>query len=180
MGEMKKIPELEGKVFEPIGLLNDPYNLNLPNPEITLKKTHTANEYVTEFLQDYSWGVREIMRMSGYNVPTDTIVIPKIDFGIADLPQSIENENGRWTYNGIAMEITGANGQYRVDVNPRMARASKDQFAYKVLHEWTHGLLDAYGLPLKKHSPQVERWIDIHAANALGKPELVETSKYVV
>lgn len=180
MEKMNKIPDLEGEIFEPVGLPSNPYKLNSPNPEIALQKTHAANEYVTEFLQDYSLGIREIMRMSGYNVPIDRIATPEIDFGTLDLPQTIENENGRLAYKGIAMVITGANGQYHVDVNPRMATASEDQFNYKVLHERTHGLLDAYGLPLENHNLQVEKWIDIHAANALGKPELVKTSKYIV
>ena len=180
MGKMNQTSGLEGEIFEPVCLHNDDLSkLNSPNPELALEKTHAAYKNIERILPYVSYRIREVLRKSGYPVPP-YVIVPEIDFGTADLPQTIVNDNGRLTYKGIAMRITRGNGQrYQVDVNPKMAGASEEQFEYKALHEDFHAILDAYDFPMEKHDLYIEQWIDIHAAEALGKPELVETSKYI-
>jgi len=176
---MNQTPGLEGEVFEPVDLHNDLSKLNSPNPKMALQKTHNANENIRGILPYVSHKIRETLGNSGYPVPP-YLIVPEIDFGVADLPQTIVNDSGRLAYKGIAMWITYGDGQrYNVGVNPRMAKASEEQFKYKATHEYFHAILDSYGIPLKKHNLQVEQWIDEHAAKALGKPELAKTSKYV-
>ncbi len=180
MKKMNQTPGLEGEVFEPVDLHNDLSKLNSPNPKMALQKTHAANENIKGILPYVSYRIRETLGRSGYPVPP-YVIVPEIDFGTADLPQTIVNDNDRLAYKGIAMWITYGDGQrYQVGVNPKMAKASKEQFEYKWLHENFHAMLDSYGIPMEKHNLNVEKWIDEHAANALGKPELAQTSKYIV
>ena len=180
MEKMNQTSGLEGEIFEPVGLHNDDLSkLNSPNPELALEKTHAAYKNIKGILPYVSYRIRGVLRKSGYPVPP-YVIVPEIDFGTADLPQTTENENGRGVYKEFAMVITGANGRYQVGVNPRMAGASEEQFEYKYLHEYLHAVLDSYGVPLEKHNLYIEQWIAIRAAEALGKPELANTSKYIV